>query len=361
MGERMLVSICILAWNEEKIIKETIRSLFEQSVFQECYKPADAIQWQLVVVPNGCHDQTATAAAEAITAIVRTKPHLAIHWDVRELKEPGKANAWNQCIHQFVDPDCDLVVMVDADIVFGHLETIENSIVALAKAPHADVAVDRALKNAVRKERLNTLEKISLSGTDLNASTRPGIAGSFYCARASALRNIWIPPGLPVEDGFIKAMIISDCFRKPNDDSKIVLAVNASHYFDTLTNFRDIFRHEVRMVVGTALNCYLTWDFLKYATDPRGPGAGYLIKNCIDNNPSWYQEFILNTIRNRGYWVLPNGMLFRRLKSLSFQRLGVIRALLHVPLAMLLFAFDFPVLFTANKKLRNGTAIGYWR
>ena len=357
----MLISICILAWNEEKIIKETIRSLFEQSVFQENYTPTEAVHWQLLVVPNGCHDQTAKVATEAIADILRTKSHISIRWDVRELKEPGKANAWNHCIHQFVDLSSDLIVMVDADIVFGNFETIENSILALVEAPDADVAVDRALKSAVRKERLNTLEKISLSGTDLNASARPGIAGSFYCARATALRNIWIPPGLPVEDGFIKAMIISDCFRKPNDVNKIVLAENASHYFDTLTNLRDIFRHEVRMVVGTALNCYLTWDFLKYATDPTGPGAGHLIRNCIETNPFWYKEFILNTIRNRGYWVLPNGMLLRRLKSVSIQRLGFIRALLHLPLALTLFVFDFPVLFTANSKLRNGTAIGYWR
>ena len=357
----MLVSICILAWNEEKIIKETIRSLLEQSVFQKNYKPDEKVRWQLVVVPNGCHDQTALRATEAIEDILCTKPHLTISWRVQELKTPGKANAWNQCIHQFVDPNCDLVVMVDADIVFGHIETIENSILALSNAPHAVVAVDQALKSALRKERLNVLEKISLSGTDLNASAQPGIAGSFYCARASALRNIWIPPGLPVEDGFIKAMIISDCFRKPNDVNKIVMAENASHYFDTLTNVRDIFRHEVRMVVGTALNCYFTWDFLKYATDPNGPGAGHLIKSCLDSNPSWYQEFILNTVRNRGYWVLPNSMVFRRLKSVSFQRLGLFRALLNLPLAVLLFIFDFPVLFTANRKLRNGTAIGYWR
>jgi hypothetical protein len=112
------------------------------------------------------------------------------------------------------------------------------------------------------------------------------------------------------------------------------------------------------MVIGTSVNCYFTWDFLMFATDPSGPGAGELIRSWVEKDPLWYPTFIENSIKNHGYWVLPRGMLFRRFSRFKHYRgLGLIKCTLVVSAGFLL---DLPVFFVANHRLKKGHAIGYW-
>jgi len=180
----------------------------------------------------------------------------------------------------------------------------------------------------------------------------------FYCGWAAPLRDIWMPAGLSVEDGFLYGMILTDCFRKPIDQRKVTLAPNASYYYRTLTSPRAIFRHELRLVIGTTTNCYLMWDLLLFATDPDGPGAGVMIRNLMANDPNWYPALVRNAIRNHGWWVLPRGMLFRRFSKLRphFSWISVRR----LAIAVIGFLFDLPVFLVANSKLKRTDVIGYW-
>ena len=51
----MKLSVGILARNEEKHIRKTIGSLLEQSVFSAEHEHIDT---EIVVIPNGCQDDT---------------------------------------------------------------------------------------------------------------------------------------------------------------------------------------------------------------------------------------------------------------------------------------------------------------
>jgi glycosyltransferase involved in cell wall biosynthesis len=55
----MLISIGIMAWNEENVIERTLISLFEQSVFSGVNTDLPEAEWEIIVVPNGCSDRTA--------------------------------------------------------------------------------------------------------------------------------------------------------------------------------------------------------------------------------------------------------------------------------------------------------------
>jgi hypothetical protein len=114
----------------------------------------------------------------------------------------------------------------------------------------------------------------------------------------------------------------------------------------------------LRLVIGTALNCYLVWDFLIFATDPRSNGAGELIRNQLETDPNWYSRLIANSIRNRGWWVLPRGMLFRRFAGHESRR--GLRLLRWFLIASVGFLFDFPIFIFANRRLKNSNLIGYW-
>ncbi len=354
----MLISIGILAWNEAAAIEATLTSLLEQSALRGPAGDLPDTAWEIVVVPNGCTDDTAARARAALGERVAATGRRDIRWAVHELPEAGKSNAWNRFVHEFAASNSDLIVMLDADIVFGEAETISNTVRALLADPSAVVAVDLPLKDVVRKPRKTLLERISVAASRGSTGGVVGISGQFFCARASALRDIWMPKGLSVEDGFLRAMIVTDCFRSAPDERKVIRAPNASHYYETLTSLRAIFRHELRLAVGTALNFYLSWEFLAHATDPSGPGAGALILDRMTEDEGWYPNLMANAVRKHGWWALPRGTFFRRFHALKTRRgLALLRSL---PIATVGMALDVPVFLLANQKLKRRNAIGYW-
>ncbi|MHB1140956.1 MAG: glycosyltransferase family 2 protein [Sulfuricaulis sp.] len=354
----MMISIGILAWNEADVIEKTLVSLFRQSVFQGADSDLPGTEWDIIVVPNGCSDDTAAIARQVLARLVGQVEGQKITLAVRELEESGKSNAWNHYVHEFSNRHADLILMIDADIEFGEPETISNTVKALLQNPQAMVAVDLPLKDVVKKTRKTLVEWISAAASSVSMTGPPAISGQFFCARANALRQIWMPKGLAVEDGFLYSMIVTDCFRSAIDKGKVIRAENATHYYETLTGIRAIFRHELRIIIGTAVNCYFTWDFLLFATDPSGSGAGMLIKNRIEKDPSWYRAFISNAVRNHGFWVLPRGMLFRRFSGFGSKRgFGLAKSAL---VAMAGFLLDLPLFIAANRRLKKGGTIGYW-
>jgi glycosyltransferase involved in cell wall biosynthesis len=354
----MLISIGILARNEGGAIEKMLASLFQQSVFQNVDGDLPETEWEIIVVPNGCSDDTATIARQVLADLANQLDGQRIAFAVHELEEPGKSNAWNHYVHEFSNSRADLILMCDADIEFGESETISNTVKALRKNPLAVVAVDRPLKDVVKKQGKTLVEWISTVASSVSSAGLPQIAGSFFCARADALRQIWMPKGLAVEDGFLRAMIVTDCFRSVVDEGKVIRVENATHYYKTLTNLGDIFRHEIRIIIGSSVNCYLTWDLLLFATDPSGPGAGVLIRNRVAKDPSWFPTLIDNAIRNRGFWVLPRGMLFRRFYRFKSRR-G--QSLVNrVLVATIGFLLDLPVFIVANRRLKKGGVVGYW-
>lgn len=354
----MLISIGILAYNEERSIERTLASLFAQDALCVAGGPMADYCWEVVVVPNGCHDRTAELARATLARLTAAAGRSAISWSVHEVAEAGKSNAWNLCIHEFVSPEADMIIMIDADIEFGERGTLGNSVLALRTDPNAAAAVDLPLKDAVRKAHKSPIERLSVAASSAKTGGAPPIAGSFYCARAAVLRRIWMPKGLSGEDGFLRAMIITDCFRAPIDESRIVRAPQASHYYETLTSLPAIFRHELRLVIGTTLNCYFTWDFLLFATDPQGPGAGELIRTRIAADPNWYPKLIDNAIKNRGWWVLPRGLLLRRFSG--YRRNRAMGRVKWLALAVAGFLFDLPVFLAANRRIKRTNVIGFW-
>lgn len=354
----MLISVGILAHNEAAVIGKTINSLFSQSVFNSVNSPLTAARWQIVVVPNGCSDDTHKCAESALAEAVGKRQTNNVSYKVHSLARPGKSNAWNEFIHVVSDPATDVFVMIDADIEFGHPDTIANSVIRLLKDDHARVVVDLPLKDFTRKSNPTFLERLSALASRINRESQSGIAGSFYCAKAQTLRSVWMPVDISVEDGFLAAMISTDCFRSSPDPSRIVRAENASHYFRGLTSIGEIIRHEVRLVIGTLLNCFLCWDTLLFLTAPKGEGAGSLIRALNEEKPDWYRRMMANQIAARGIWIIPAGMIFRRFSAL--RKCSWSLRLIRLPYCMIAFAFDLIVFWKANRLLVSGKAIGFW-
>ena len=354
----MFVSIGILAWNEEKNIRKTLVSLFNQSVFSKENGISTQYDWEIVVVPNGCKDSTASTASEVLQEWASGLSEITVNCKVVEIEQAGKSNAWNRYVHDFSNQSADFLILIDADIEFGNPRTIENVLATINSTPAADAVVDLPLKDLVKNKPKNPVEWFSLKFSSISLDGPPGICGQFYCARGNTLRNIWMPVGLSNEDGFLKAMIVTDLFRSEVDNAKVVRAHDADHFYEAESSIAGIFKHQLRLVIGTSLNCFLTWDALLFMTDPEGPGAGELIRNRIKNDPDWYRKYLRNVVLNKGWWVLPRGMLFGRFYSLK--KSSGIKKINKAFVLTVSLLFDLPVFILANKKIKSGQAIGYW-
>lgn len=355
----MKVTIGILAYNESAVMARTIGSLMAQSVFATGIRPLPNAQWEVLVVPNGCKDDTHAVAEKALRTACTGRDTAAVTWRVVSLERAGKSHAWNKLVHEIAAPDTDIFVMIDADIEFGHVDTIANCVRRLVDDPHAWTVVDLPLKDFHRKASPTLFERLSMRVSKHRLeSGPPGIAGSFYVMRGERMRSIWMPIDLSVEDGFVYAMVITDGFRQPPDDSRVVRARDAIHYYEGLTSLRDIVNHEVRLMIGTVLNAYLCWDVLLFMTPRDGPGAGELIRRLNADDPTWYRRMMANQIHIRGRWAIRLNNLWRRLPQ--WWALPPLHRLVKLPATLALSVFEAIVLWLANRKLVSGRAVGYW-
>lgn len=365
----MKVTIGILAHNEATHIEGMLRSLFEQSVFRPVgpttVTPPLCSRIDIVVIPNGCEDATASLSRACLAmASVASPPSssaaLGVEFNsqVVVLDQADKCGAWNHLIHHVSPRDTDVFVVADADIVFDHPDTIRNCLQLLIDRPHLSAVVDQPQKSFSAKARLTPLQRFSLRMSQAQRHDPPGLCGQFYCARASVLRTIWLPQGLCGDDGFLNAMLTTNCFRAPADRGAIARAPSASHFFEGLTRLSDIVHHEVRLVIGTTQNDILAEAILPLLTDPNSQGAGALIHTLNTQRAQWCELLIQRTIAARGWMRIPKFLWYRRF--IPLRTLPLSHWITALPRQLVATVFDWCVFIIANHKLKSHPSLRFW-
>lgn len=364
----MKLSIGILAHNESDLIAASLQSLGQQSLLTSLDEKHSV---EIIIVANGCSDNTADVARNTLKQIEITHP-TSLSWRVCEVKEAGKSNAWNLFVHRFSAPDADFFYLMDADIKLHNYQTLEKMLKALVENPEYWIALDRPIKDIELKENKSWIDKLSVAVSKSSNAGQLYICGQLYCGRAEALRNIWMPAGLPVEDGFLTQMIISENFtlENPTFTKRIVRVSEASHIFEAYTNPLELINHEVRVVVGIVVNIFLTYYlqeklceavYHKGTMSFRGSPeltAGMLIKKMNRENPFWLNDFVRNSLAQKKWWLIPLPLVFRRYRSLKNHSLQ--KALLRIPIATLAFIVDLSIFIRANNTLHRKVISNYW-
>ncbi len=339
------LGVGILAHNEAARLPALLGSLFRQSVFTSG-RPVS-----VACIANGCTDDTAGVARRHLADATAQPERAHVTWMVEELARPGKANAWNHCVHQALRSS-DYLCLIDADIVFASDATIASALAVLLEDPLVQVVTDRPMKRVLSES--GWLSELSRR---FSAATPPGpteICGQFYCARAAALRTIWLPPGLPVEDGFLRAMIITDEFRAPEDARRIRRADNAAHFFEPKIRMGEVWRHKKRLMIGTTLN-HLLFRHLWQEAGSRG--AGELLRDELQRDPDWLAQYLARQCERRT-WVVPLGHVFRRVRDLRHVPAG--QATRRAPAALAATALDLLAAVSANRAIKRNLGLGYW-
>jgi hypothetical protein len=267
-----------------------------------------------------------------------------------------KCNAWNVFIHELSDRDSSYLGLMDADILFLEPDAIANTVRLLMGYAHVRVATDRPTKTISEGKGRWWFRKFSLATSGVGNVGVHAICGQMYIGRAQMLREIWLPPGLPVEDGFIRACIVTDCFRSTEDATRVGRAEGASHSFEGEAELGSIIRHQKRLIIGNYINMLL-FGFLWKVSSAEDNPLCRLRREC-ENNPAWLKNLVHDNITASGFFFLPKSFTWQRWKRLKGRSLlGKISAF---PIVFGGWIFDVYVARLSEIALRRGQGVGFW-
>jgi len=386
------LGIGLLAHDEATGIARTLDSLFDQVGVGKAADPIESIH--VLILANGCSDGTADAAGSWIKRRVlcadpqghygiepsqpdpldgtqsyewfagatgRDDPVLPtgtrVTWEVRELRRAGKSNAWNHCVHRLLPRSCDAVMMVDADIIFAEPTVVVEAVQTLCARQEIWVVTDIPVKVHPNARHPEWQRRISVAASDLaREEGRTAICGQFYCGRGEILRRVVMPPDLAVEDGFLRAMIVTNMFTGPERTDRVYQLQGAHHFFEAERGILPTLRHETRLMLGSTLNSFLFADLHAHANQVGG--AGEWIRQRLIEDPHWYAKTMTRRIEGSRSWMIPRSLLLNRARGL--RGMPFLAKLRRLPLVAAAVIFDLAAAAHANRVLRKHRGVGYW-
>jgi glycosyltransferase involved in cell wall biosynthesis len=345
----MRISLGILAYQEEARIGGLLSQLALQTLLRR-----DDVELHIHVVANGCTDRTADVSRRALSGEAFQLPSVKAR--VHELATPGKANAWNHLVHECVDPASEYLFLLDADIKLLDSTTFSDVLESLLRNPSALVAVDEPVKDVELKPFKTLIDRCVLGLSRGTHDIRNAICGQLYCLRFSVAVSIWLPTGLIGDDGFLRAIILTDGFTRPEDLNKITFTEGARHAFETRRNIRDILHHQTRLAIGTGLNVLLFAHLReKLKSLPR---IETYIRDMNHENPDWLTSVVTSKAAENRYFIMYGSFLSRRSTYLKTLKFG--ERLRKVPFFVFGSLVDALTFLKANMLMRKGAARGYW-
>lgn len=349
----MRLSIGVLAHNEASGIGAMLFSLSRQTVFTSSVRERVGISSiEIFCVSNGSVDDTAGVAAKALDWASADR---AVSAQVHEIQTAGKSRAWNAYVHHLSAKEADFLTLIDADIRFANDDVLEKLIRRLAEDALPTVVTDVPLKMIASDPAEQTLrDRVSLAASN-QALDDHAICGQLYCARASELRKIWMPLSLPVEDGFLNAMIQTSGFTREPEREKVVRVKDASHYYESHRDLRGFLKHEARILAGSMIN---SWLFTLLWQQGKAGHVGRFIAKQNEDDPNWMRTYLQRVKEDRGWWLVSPHFMFKRLRVL--RKVPARMAIKRAPIAILSTMLTVVASTRANRILRKDNPAGHW-
>jgi glycosyltransferase involved in cell wall biosynthesis len=352
------IAIGIIARNEESGIGPTLRSLFEQSLFEELARRG----WkcEILCLANDCTDRTVPVVSEIFNRQMREHPHrYAFHARVLELSERGKLNAWNHFVHSASAKEAQFLFLMDSDILIHRRETLFAMLRTLENDRQANVSVDIPCKDILFRRRRSIWDRLSLAASRLTASAEAQLCGQLYCIRAGIARNIYLPRDLAAcEDGFIKSLVCTDFLTRPAESRRIRAADGAAHIFDAYASPATIVRNQKRQIIGQTIVHVLVDGYLKGRPINERSRLAETLREKDRTDPAWLKRLIHQHLQQtRFWWRLYPGMASQGFKRLN--RLKVRERLRCLPAALAGSSLALVSGLLAFESLKSGST-DYW-
>lgn len=289
------------------------------------------VDLRILVLANGCTDATAKVARTAGA-------------DVADLAKGGKSRTWNRFVHDLSRPEADLLVFCDADITLPEPDALARLIDGLAARPALWVLNSQPVRATALRGARTLVERLALKASGGLDDWKTAICGQLYAMPAARARRLQLPIGLPVEDGYLRAMVLTDGLAAAEDFSRIDGLDGLRHVYEAEGTLRGLLRHQERIVIGSAINAAL-FAHLRASPDPAAAQAR------LANDPSALPSLLRATLPRAPYGFVPFHFLVKRLARARLSRL---------PVALLGFAFDAIVFVRAQIRMALGTGAGFW-
>lgn len=336
------VDIGVFAHNEEAGIAAMLATLARQSVLTD-----PDFDVRINVLSNGSRDGTAEVAAAALAA-TPGQGHR-----VHDLAEGGKSRTWNRFVHDLSRPAAQVLICADADIDLPDPKALARLAGGLMARPGLHVLNSRPVKDIADGARGPLDRLIAMAGGTLD-DWKTAICGQLYAIRAARARALHLPVGLPVEDGFLRAMVLTDALTRDEDLSRIDGDDGVFHLYASERSVGGLIRHQTRIVIGSALNAAA---FAHLRGLPAGARRDELARAAGDDG--W-----LGRVAGARLPAWPSGYVpVHFLTKRAGRFLAEPRRLLS-PRGALVFgagtAFDLVVWINAQWRMARGAGAGFW-
>lgn len=341
------IDIGIFAHNEGAAIAALVARLAEQSLLREGLE--NSVDVQVFVLANGCSDDTVAQARAALEGSV-----LQGRTTVLDLPEPGKSRTWNRFTHDISRPDAELLINLDVDTLFSAPDGLMQMVDYIRSNPQLAASSSCPVKDlAVGTQSLSLVERLIVAGAGSREDIRTNIIGGCYVARASELRQIHMPAGLPVEDGYLRAMLLTRSFTQPEDTSRIDANTEIWHVYESERTLSALIRHQTRLVIGGAVNLVL-FDHLRQLPDAERAA----VMQRAAEDPAWLRDLLAKALPRAPWGWVPYHFLVKR-SAAMLQAPGALRP---GRLAKMLAgqAFDLLVWVLAQWRMARGSGAGFW-
>lgn len=341
------VSVGIFAHNEAENILAILKNLNAQNIFTN-----SEFNVKVYLLANGCTDRTVPIATE-----FSLNKQNSYELNVIDLKRGGKSRTWNFFVHDVVKDDSDYIMFMDADIILDNSSTL-NSLAAFMEQ-RADIIGSSSLprKNTPTDAKPTLVQKmIAAGGGTSGHDLRTAICGQLYVLRAATAKNLYLPSDLPVEDGFVRHAIITSNFSEVINESLIDQCADVSHLYESEKTVAALIRHQVRIVIGSAINAAL-FGMLIDLRKKSGPAAVSKILKLASTEDKWLGTFLKSTLPSPKYGWVPLPWLYSRTRAFILR--GPYNAK-RIFVALLGLGLDALVYVIAQYKMARGVGAGFW-
>lgn len=337
MESKVKVDIGVFAHNEGLGIAQMVRELERQDL--------DHLDARILILANGCTDDTVERAREAVSSS---------RIEVFSLAKGGKSRTWNSFVHDMSRPDADFLAFVDADIVIPPKQGVATLVKSLRENPALHAFNSHPIKDIVHEPlELGPLDRVIAMSSETLNDWKTAICGSLYAMPANKARRLFLPIGLAVEDGMLRALILTDALQSAEQLERIS-GGDVFHIFKSERSISALIKHQIRIVIGSSVNLAV-FDHLRSL--PAGSQYGELARAAKDE--TWLNTVLREQFPRWPFGWVPWHFLVKRIAFLAKRPSDLIKPK-RVLVLIVGFCFDLVVFVAAQIRMARGTGAGHW-
>jgi len=297
----VVLSIGILACNEETSIRSMLDSLFRQTVFDRL--AARHEQCEILVVANGCTDRTAAVVREVFMRVAH-EPAWSGGLNARliEIATPGRNNAWNRFVHEFSSLEARYLASMHADVLLHHRDALFSLVSTLERRPNVSAASGPRCEDVLFKEHKTFWERLAVASPVTDVNRRGQLNGELICVPAGIARRIHLPPGLDAGfDRFVTEVVGTDFLSQQFDPTRIALPSDAAHICVAHVGPREALDSRKRRMIGeTAAHVLL--HYLRSRSSRERANLLETLRSHEAVNADWLETLVAAHVRRRRFF-----------------------------------------------------------